>query len=309
VAQGVVRKVNQNVVVEAEGVTKRKGFKVDLGLHQEPATHLSARQTHGTMPNFPSVQGCPLRAVKQTDYSLRRTHGKGLKFDDVACTKYRDGHVNGGVQFSQYGEDKRVWGRFLSGTSPLAGIGRDGVFLEMGGYTGDVFSNTIMMEVCGEWRGLLLEAHPGNFAQMTRNRPCSINLQQAACATKSGGSIQVHMKGTEVNKDDSGTNASVPCRPLGDTLAEHNITHLHFFSLDVQGFELDVLATLDHRLTMSILLVEVEKMGEDKIATLRTFASRAGLVEAVDPPAKSLLFVTPALHAYDQLHVGQTEGW
>ena len=62
----------------------------------------------------------------------------------------------------------------------------------------------------------------------------------------------------------------VACQPLGHLLAAHNLTHIAFFSLDVEGAELEVLRTLDFsRVTVDVLVVEANARRDDVRRLLR----------------------------------------
>lgn len=59
---------------------------------------------------------------------------------------------------------------------------------------------------------------------------------------------------------DASKAAAVTCLPLADILAHLGITHIDFFSLDVEGGELGVLQSLDFgRVTFNVLVVESTK--------------------------------------------------
>ena len=52
-------------------------------------------------------------------------------------------------------------------------MGRPGRFVELGAYTGIEFSNTLVLEKCFGWSGLLIEANSDNYRQLrdTRREP------------------------------------------------------------------------------------------------------------------------------------------
>jgi hypothetical protein len=50
---------------------------------------------------------------------------------------------------------------------------RNGTFIEIGGYDGEMFSNTLFLEKERGWTGLLVEANPYTYEQMVRkDRNC-----------------------------------------------------------------------------------------------------------------------------------------
>lgn len=157
-----------------------------------------------------------------------------------------------GLALGQNLEDAIILARFFGGGSRLRG----GVFVEMGALDGVVFSNTLALEHCLGWTGLLIEANPTNAAECRRNRPCTPLYAGAACRlpqttvlfrNKSGGTARIG----------AGITVSVPCKPLSAVFEEHGIRHISFFSLDVEGGELGVLQTIDWtRVAIEVLMVE-----------------------------------------------------
>ena len=164
---------------------------------------------------------------------------------------------------SQFGEDRKLLPTLLGATE-----GRPGTFVEIGAYTGVMFSNTIMLERCWNWTGALIEANPTNFVILRRAlRPraraihsavCGMEGQtevmaegdaasgiatsqtvQAACTVLEGGNNKA-----PVRRSCRGT-VKVPCAPLSVIMARASLTTADFLSLDVEGAEADVLATVN----------------------------------------------------------------
>ena len=60
---------------------------------------------------------------------------------------------------------------------------RNGFYVECGGYTGEVLSNTLFFETQRDWKGILIEPDDINFAKLlTRNRK---TLTAHACLAES----------------------------------------------------------------------------------------------------------------------------
>ena len=144
-----------------------------------------------------------------------------------------------------------------------------GVFVEMGALDGVVFSNTLLLEHCLGWTGLLVEAHPDNAKQCRRNRPCTPVVQSAACSppqqfqyiSKQGNAVSSIRFENNTKKE----YIPVPCRPLADIFAENNLKRIHFFSLDVEGAELLVLKTIDwSKVHIDVLMVETDLLHRNK---------------------------------------------
>lgn len=146
--------------------------------------------------------------------------------------------------------------------------GRPGTFFEVGANNGVEASNTAYLErYCG-WRGILVEATPHKFVECVRNRRRA-DVIHAALTPKafdaafieitysnlmsitalSEISIDTHVAagagflGTESRL--SGTKFLAPARTVDAILAERGYPEIDFFSLDVEGAELQVLKGID----------------------------------------------------------------
>jgi len=142
------------------------------------------------------------------------------------------------------------------------------VFLEIGALDGRDTSNTWSLETCLGWRGILVEALPQNFERLIQQRPRSLNLRVAACASHSvvsfSDSTQGQLSSTQgvVSPPQSGSaNASDPapaapmtkyypnaseaskgaftseCGPLGDYLGMLHVARIDLAFVDVEGSE------------------------------------------------------------------------
>jgi FkbM family methyltransferase len=178
------------------------------------------------------------------------------------------------VPFGQQNEDIKIWKRFFSGDDENRSSHR--IFVEMGGLDGIQFSNTFIFEYCFGWKGILLEAHPDNFKQMVVNRPCVHTVWAAACDAGQG---HIFMSGSEGVAEQVGINQNlsltagaqnmsnlkkVPCRPLGVIFDDYAISSIDFFSLDVEGAEVEVLRTIDFSaVRINVIIVEINKLVDD----------------------------------------------
>jgi FkbM family methyltransferase len=156
---------------------------------------------------------------------------------------------------------------------------RDGFFIEAGANDGVKFSNTLFFERFRNWRGLLIEPIPELAAKCRESRPNCIVESCALVAADSPlrevpmrycnmmsivkGAMQSEerdaehiRRGCELQKVES-YELTVPARPLSDILDAHGIAKVDFFSLDVEGYELEALKGLDFaRHAPRFLLVE-----------------------------------------------------
>jgi FkbM family methyltransferase len=196
----------------------------------------------------------------------------------------RDGKT--ALSLGQNLEDAVIVERFFRG-GPLAKLGTGvapGVFVEMGALDGILFSNSMLFEHCLGWSGLLIEGQPANAKHLLVNRPCTKKVAEAVCAKGGDGFVSMSLQeGTAYDLSvREGAQASVqsvkvPCRPLSEILAEHSITRINFFSLDVEGAELKVLQTFDwSKVKIDVLMVEADflsnadsKTSENKVIMMQ----------------------------------------
>ncbi|XP_021926612.1 protein Star-like isoform X2 [Zootermopsis nevadensis] len=166
----------------------------------------------------------------------------------------------------------------------ILGNKTEGFFVECGALDGETRSNTLYFERHLNWSGLLVEADPLNFAMMEMKKrkaylspsclsikpyPIMVSFKQAFNVGKIS-DFKPGYKGIGY--------VDVQCFPLYSYLLALNRTTVDYFSLDVEGSELEVLNTipfekLDIR-TMSVEFVHVKK-GKD---FLREFVERRGYV-------------------------------
>jgi len=124
---------------------------------------------------------------------------------------------------------------------------RGGFFIECGGLDGERSSNTIYLEKELGWTGLLIEMDPHYYTQLLgKNRKSwSIN----ACLSPYDYVIELPFHGDsggagriDLTKRDS--HKSVPCFPFESIMLALNQSHVDYFSLDVEGVELNILKTI-----------------------------------------------------------------
>lgn len=127
---------------------------------------------------------------------------------------------------------------------------RNGFFVEAGAYDGEELSNSIYFEKNREWTGLLIEMDPFYYLQLIgKNRRAfsinsgisldlNVNIVTFEESQGSLGKINKQQNGIE---PDTKSTSVIPCFPLLSILLAINVTHVDYFSLDVEGFELPIL--------------------------------------------------------------------
>lgn len=150
---------------------------------------------------------------------------------------------------------------FSNGQAPFVdsrlGFMEGGFYIECGALNGERGSNSLFFERHRKWNGLLIEADPSNYAALkTKNRKA---FTMNACINPYPYPAEISFnKAFNVGRllhDSSAKNwikewhikenlVAVQCFPLYSILLALNQTTVDFFSLDVEGDELQVLKTI-----------------------------------------------------------------
>jgi len=144
-------------------------------------------------------------------------------------------------------------------------------FIEAGSCDGIFQSNTYFLETELNWSGILVEPNPDYFKECILNRPKSkvyncalvssdylsdtIDLYSIACKGAMG---TVGDRGIWANETETPViHKNIPTRTLTSILDELNPPEINFMSLDVEGYEVNVLSGLDfNKYRPEIILVE-----------------------------------------------------
>lgn len=171
---------------------------------------------------------------------------------------------------------------------------RGGFFIEAGANDGIRQSNTLYFEKYKGWTGLLIEAIPALAEQCVKNRPkCIVENCALVSSQYPDKSIEMEyynlmstVKGGFSNEDDEvqhkdaaskilreGSNntysISVPARTLSRILITHGINQIDLLSLDVEGYETNVLNGIDFKdHAPKFILVETRHNEKPAIETI-----------------------------------------
>lgn len=150
-----------------------------------------------------------------------------------------------------------------------------GIYIECGANDGIFQSNTYKLELNG-WRGLLIEPSPNVFNMCKINRsPENIFVCAALVSNKFEGDVVVgdfngnpmaSINGKRL-KNKYSSNVQVKARTLNSILEQYNfVNKIDFFSLDVEGYELEVLNGINFKkYFFKYILIEVNKCEEDEL--------------------------------------------
>lgn len=138
-----------------------------------------------------------------------------------------------------------------------------GIFIEVGAHDGVFQSNTKLLEDYYGWRGILIEPSEVVFNKLIHNRP------HAKCFNCALGAFEEHDTYVYGDFDEDGMSSltgrlnrpntcKVYMRSLQSILDECGVHHIHFFSLDTEGYELNILKGIDfNKTTFDYLLIEI----------------------------------------------------
>jgi len=157
--------------------------------------------------------------------------------------------------FSQFGEDALIL-KFFAGKT-------DGFFVEVGANDPENLSQTLFLERAG-WRGILVEPLSDKSERLRSCRPRSQVFQVACGSPDQCGKALLHINDTgsklttfQSNGLSLAGHEEVQVMTLDDVLKQAGNPKVDFLSIDVEGFELQVLlgCSLEKHLP-SLMLVE-----------------------------------------------------
>jgi FkbM family methyltransferase len=150
---------------------------------------------------------------------------------------------------------------------------RDGFFVEAGAFDGLTSSNTAMLERSFGWTGALVEPSADAYELCRANRESRTYHCALVPFDHEGDEITGDFDGTlmsSVGAERLGTDTSisVPARTLQSILDELEVTEVDLFSLDTEGYELEVLNGCDFdRVAFGWLVIELYRSNFDATCT------------------------------------------
>jgi len=141
---------------------------------------------------------------------------------------------------------------------------RNGIYIELGALDGIHWSNTKWLQDDLGWNGILIEPSKNGYESCLRNRPNDKSFNCACVSSDFEGNVVVgdfsghpmnSINGTRLN---SNSNVSVEARTLQSVIDESGYDTIDFLSLDVEGYEFEVLKGLNFNKTkIKYMLIEV----------------------------------------------------
>ena len=149
----------------------------------------------------------------------------------------------------------------------------NGFFIECGAGDGEHLSNSLFFEKSRNWTGLLIEPNPTTFSDLRKKNRHSYVLN--TCVSPTGrvgvlnftlgslvGGLTDFMETTHKRVILRGKRVTgyvqVPCFPIGSVLRSIGVSHVDYFSLDVEGPEMDILQSFPFDdVTVDVLTIEV----------------------------------------------------
>lgn len=196
----------------------------------------------------------------------------------------------------QWAEDEWIYNRLFHNK-------RGGLYVEMGAMDGVKLSNTLWLHQAAGWRGLLIEACPKQYANLSQNRQGDVCVHAAVCDkfqevhwlsnNELGGIMELMAEGLAPAEFQPGGArhhelAALPCVPMQFIFDRLGITHVDLWSLDVEGAELAVLETVDFsRMTINAMVVETDGINATKDGQVVELLTNAGFVAAERGPNRA----------------------
>jgi FkbM family methyltransferase len=168
-------------------------------------------------------------------------------------------HKNPIMFFSQDKQDEYLETNIFKGF-------KGGVFMDIGAHDGITLNNTLYFEKYNGWSGINVEANKTVYDKLCVNRPNSINIDCAVCNNDGVADFICNtgytemISGLKIGFDERHYNRlqneiltkggkseiiQVNTKKVETICKEHNISHIHYLSIDVEGAEYDVIKSID----------------------------------------------------------------
>jgi len=189
------------------------------------------------------------------------------------------------LSFSQHGDDYIAW--------QLLGKKSKGIVIEIGAFDGRHLSNSYSFDLMG-WETICVEPNPKIYSILKEQRPNALTIEGAIVSDDAIKSIEFYaeeigvLSGCVLDEDDlkrryanrsmeysSPTKIEVPAYTLNKVLQRHNLNNqtIDIISIDVEGFEIEVLKGFDMNKTQVNLFIIEGNTIEERQEILNYFSS------------------------------------
>ena len=184
--------------------------------------------------------------------------------------------------YSQQGEDFFIYNFLIN--QPV----KNGTFIELGAYNGLVYSNTKFFEDNLGFRGMLIEPIPKIYEDLQKNRPNCLTYNFAITSNQnkkfvdfigtdpsSGIPDKMSKKSMEVwhSKDKK---YKVKVTTLDKLITKSKIKYIDFLSIDVEGGELEVLKSINWKIPIYLICIELDENDSMRCQECRNYLKLNG---------------------------------
>ena len=136
-------------------------------------------------------------------------------------------------------------------------------------------SNSRFFDLCLGWQGLLVEPNKRIYERMEKLRPNAHHLGVAPSCNSTSDVVKFpDHEYTNAVSNEEGASIEIHCGPLWYYLQQLGISHIDFWSLDVEGYEINILKTVDFE------KVQIDVIISESVNRLEGTAERAEAVRS-----------------------------
>eukprot|EP00747_Dinoflagellata_sp_TGD_P179484 gnl/TRDRNA2_/TRDRNA2_30350_c0_seq1.p1 gnl/TRDRNA2_/TRDRNA2_30350_c0~~gnl/TRDRNA2_/TRDRNA2_30350_c0_seq1.p1 ORF type:complete len:386 (+),score=32.85 gnl/TRDRNA2_/TRDRNA2_30350_c0_seq1:100-1257(+) len=160
------------------------------------------------------------------------------------------------ASFSQGWQDWYMYHNYFKGRD-----WGDGFYIDFGTNDPLTISNTAFLDKCLGWKGVCVEMNPRYHGAIRKKRGCSLVATCVLGTAKEVGMVD-QGSGSSVSENGRGTK----CTTFDSVIKQHNISHIDFVSIDIEGAEASTLRCLDmSRYDVDFWLVETNKQDQHQV--------------------------------------------
>jgi FkbM family methyltransferase len=164
------------------------------------------------------------------------------------------------MYYSQCGQDEYLHNTVFKGYN-------NGFYMDVGAHDGVFINNTLYFEKNHDWHGINIEANPNLFMELIKNRPNNnININCAVCNEDGTSEFLCNTGYTDglsgltktydprhmsrLNRENrihksTTSRIQVITKRIETICDENNIKHINYLSIDVEGAEMEVIASIN----------------------------------------------------------------